>query len=75
MADHTCAVSVPFLGRICGLPADGIYRRACVHEHMRDGYVCADHVEMVEYGLCLPCFELDGHYCPITLTAVEVTHG
>ena len=73
MADHACAVFIPFFGGACGLPAAGVYRRACVHEHMRDDYVCAAHVEMTGLGYCLTCFELDGHECPITLTAVEVT--
>lgn len=69
---HACEVCVPFLGARCGQPAAGLYRRACVHEHMRDGYVCTGHVETAGHGLCLTCYNLDGHDCPITLAPVAV---
>ena len=58
----------------CSEPAVGRYRRACVHEHLRDGRLCQGHVDAAAVGLCLPCHELNGtlsHECAITLTLLE----
>lgn len=52
-------------GDECGKPGVAI-RRACVHEHVRDGHLCFMH-SMFGDGSCLACFEADGHDCPITV--------
>ena len=56
----------------CGDPAVGLFRRACVHEHVRDGWLCREHAERRD-GLCLTCHEMRGdmgHDCPIDLAEV-----
>ena len=58
----------------CGEPATGLFRRACAHEHVRDGWMCADHAETPQNGLCLTCHELPGdlsHECPIHVAEVS----
>ena len=58
----------------CDQPPVGRYRRACVHEHIRDGLLCQGHVDVAEAGLCAACHQLDGnlsHECEITLTPLE----
>ena len=55
---------------ICGRAPEGQYRRACVHEHVRDGFLCAEHVALSEIGSCKTCHEIDGHCCPLTLARV-----
>ena len=37
-----CEAVTPFLGIEwpCGEPPAGLFRRACVHEHVRDGWLC-----------------------------------
>lgn len=54
----------------CGQQPAALYRRICVHEHVRDGLLCAEHVELNARGLCRTCYELPGdlaHECPITI--------
>jgi len=79
-ASRECEAIWTFLGieAPCGEPAVGLFRRACVHEHVRDGWMCAGHATTPENGLCLACHELPGalsHECPISITGVttEVT--
>ena len=71
--DRTCEAVWTFLGieGVCGEPAIGLYRRACIHEHLKDGWLCRDHADAPEFGACLTCWDLKGelsHECPITLT-------
>jgi hypothetical protein len=71
---ETCNATAEFFGVsfTCPLPSAGIYRRICVHEHVRDGHLCADHVGSPA-GVCKTCAELPGdlaHECPITLAPV-----
>jgi hypothetical protein len=51
---------------------DGAVRRACLHEHVADLFVCAVHEERGARGegFCIPCYEIDGHRCPIRLQPV-----
>lgn len=52
----------------CGQHAAITATAACVHEHMHaDVPVCQYHVEEVAEGdaYCYPCFEADGHDCPL----------
>ena len=72
---ETCEAIWEFFGieADCGDPAIGLFRRACVHEHVRDGWLCRDHAETPERGLCRACWDLPGelsHECPIALTEV-----
>ena len=72
---RTCEAIWTFLGieAPCGEPAAGLYRRACVREHVRDGWMCSGHAETPQNGLCLACYELPGdlsHECPISVTEV-----
>jgi hypothetical protein len=55
---------------VCGQPAEGIWRRACVHEHVRDGLLCAEHASLTDTAFCKTCHELDGHGCPLGLKRV-----
>lgn len=71
-----CEVVIRFIGVDwpCGEPAVGLFRRVCVHEHIRDGWLCQDHVDGTERGFCRTCNDLsDGmaHECPIVLTPLE----
>ncbi len=46
---------------VCGGPAAARMRLACVHEHVRDVWVCDVHVSWAP--MCRPCFGADGHLC------------
>lgn len=57
----------------CGQPSAGLYRRICVHEHVKDGRLCQEHAGRQEAGLCRTCFDLGGglsHECSINVTKV-----
>ena len=59
--------------RPCSAPALGYFRRACVHEHVRDAWICGDHAAP-DWNQCKACVELDGglsHGCPISITEVS----
>ena len=67
-----CEAVWEFLGieAPCGQPAIGQFRRICVHEHTRVGWLCRDHAETPERGLCGTCHELPGdlsHECLIAM--------
>ena len=77
---ETCDAINSWLGSKwpCSEPAVGSYRRACVHEHIRDGRLCQGHVDAAGAGLCLACYQLDGnlsHECAVTLTLLEPDRG
>lgn len=55
---------------ICGQAPEGQWRRACVHEHIRDGFLCGEHVSLPEIAYCKTCHEIDGHHCPLTLARI-----
>ena len=72
---HTCEAIWEFLGieAVCAEPAAGLFRRACVHEHVRDGWLCTEHAETPQNGLCRACYDLPGeaaHDCPISIAEV-----
>ncbi len=55
----------------CDQPSIGLYRRICVHEHVRDGRLCQGHADAAAAGLCQTCHDLSGglgHECPISIT-------
>jgi hypothetical protein len=75
VAPETCEAIWAFLGieAPCVQPAAGRFRRICVHEHVRDGWLCLDHAETSGRALCRTCRELpDGlsHLCPIVIAEV-----
>jgi hypothetical protein len=55
---------------ICGSVPEGQWRRACVHEHVRDGFLCEEHAGLPETAYCKTCREFDGHLCPLTLARI-----
>jgi hypothetical protein len=58
---------------LCGAPAIGRYRQGCVHEHVRERWLCQDHIDKAALGFCGECYDLRGvleHDCPIILQAV-----
>ena len=70
-----CEAVTPFIGVDwpCRDPAAGLFRRACVHEHIREGWLCRFHADTTELGNCRTCWELPGdlsHECPISLAEV-----
>ena len=73
--DETCEAVIEWLGMTfpCVMPSSGLYRRICVHEHVRNGRLCQQHVDLTPVGRCQTCFDLaDGlaHDCPIVLAGV-----
>jgi hypothetical protein len=48
----------------CPEPALGYVRVACVHEHVREGFLCDSHIGRMESAFCRICHEL-GHDCPL----------
>lgn len=54
----------------CGAPAAGLYRRACVHEHVRDGWLCERHADLSDLAICKACRDHDGHCCPLGLVRI-----
>jgi hypothetical protein len=62
----------------CGQPAAGFYRHICVHEHVRDGWLCQGHVDSQASGSCRACAGLAGdlaHECPIRLMPIEAVQA
>lgn len=55
-------------------PAAGVlFRRACLHEHIRDVYMCLEHAQGIDSFICFPCFEKTGKLVPIRfIEKVEV---
>jgi hypothetical protein len=66
-----CGAYLPLINATCdGQPTLAV-RGACVHEHIRDGRLCALHLLMADIGFCRICYEHDGHECPITLQVLD----
>jgi hypothetical protein len=42
----------------------GYVRMACVHEHVREGFLCASHMGRMQSAYCRICHAL-GHDCPL----------
>lgn len=76
MADQKeCEAIWKFLGieAHCGQATIGRFQRICVHEHVREGWLCQDHAETSRRGLCGTCYDLpDGlsHECLINIAEV-----
>ena len=73
-AGETCEAIIDIfgIGLPCIMPSAGLYRRICVHEHVREGRMCLDHAAG-RARLCKTCAELDGglsHECPISVAEV-----
>ena len=59
-------------GNECGNSPAVMTRRACVHEHVREGYLCDLHINAVADGFCRDCYYLPegAHECRIVLEMV-----
>jgi hypothetical protein len=57
----------------CGAPAAGRFSRACVHEHVRTGWLCQRHADDAASAFCRQCFELPAgsHWCPVAIAPVR----
>ncbi|MEU8121311.1 hypothetical protein AB0C21_21605 [Spirillospora sp. NPDC049024] len=68
LRDATCGVILLATANICGRPAVAYLVGGCVHEHISEGYFCADHRG---HGLasgfnCRTCwFATEPHPCPV----------
>ena len=62
---------------MCGKPAIGRYRVGCVHEHIREAFVCAECADEIGRGdgwVCIPCAEsCELHECPVTPEFIPAT--
>lgn len=72
---RACEAICTFFGIETPCPgvAAGLFRRACAHEHVRDGWLCTGHSGTPQNGLCQTCWELPGeasHECPIGIAEV-----
>jgi hypothetical protein len=67
----SCDAFLEHLNETCGGQPTTPVRRACVHEHIRDGNLCALHLLHADAGRCRTCYEADGHECPITLAVLD----
>jgi len=65
-----CTAYYADLNARCGQPGV-LVRRGCVHEHIVKAAVCRFHLLDIENSYCPQCLEF-GHYCPVTVTPVEV---
>ena len=61
---------LPGIVMTCGRVPEGRWRRGCVHEHVRDGFLCAKHAGSPATAFCRPCREFDGHLCPLSLVRI-----
>jgi hypothetical protein len=52
--DEACQIIFAATGAICGEPATGLYRGACVHEHVSERWLCAEHA--VKSHDCTACY-------------------
>lgn len=51
----------------CPFPAECAVTAMCVHEHLRKGALCTDHLKLLDGGDCRECWEgTDPHLCPLT---------
>lgn len=53
----------------CPSAATGYLRGGCVHEHIREGWVCDYHRERQQGTVCRVCYNL-GHVCPLLFEQV-----
>jgi hypothetical protein len=45
----------------------------CVHEHLREGALCNEHLETKDIAFCIECKEgSDSHDCPLSVVELEV---
>ena len=74
MSSGPCEAVFVFFGTdldTCGQPGS-FHRRACQHEHVRDGYLCPEHVKDVKAGMCSQCGKhpTQSHVCDIAVTPI-----
>jgi hypothetical protein len=55
--------------RLCPAAPDSRVTVGCVHEHINEGWLCAEHLRNLNEGgsSCLTCYRLpdDSHRCPV----------
>jgi hypothetical protein len=69
-----CEALLTFFGAVigeCGDEPAHPVTKGCLHEHIRDGMLCDFHLGNVGTGMCKPCFDADGHECPIAVVPRE----
>jgi hypothetical protein len=69
---HPCAAWMDADARDCGATPAWLYRRVCVHGHIRDVWLCTTHEALVSRtggASCRDCADLGrwAHRCPVAL--------
>lgn len=61
----------------CPEPPVGRFLGRCPCGHVRDGWLCGEHAEMLALSGCRACIEDEDrpHDCPLTVTPVIMTGG
>jgi len=72
---HPCAARLDQPGRDCGAVPALLYRRVCLHGHVRDAYLCRAHEQAAGAAVIITCRDCAGlrdgaHRCPVALIAV-----
>lgn len=56
----------------CPFPPERTVTAMCVHEHIREGTLCADHLAAPDGADCRECWECaEPHRCPLTFADRE----
>ena len=67
----TCVADEP-PGTPCTDQATAFARGMCVHEHLREGWLCGRHLTRQSDRLCRVCHDL-GHDCPLVFEPIGVS--
>jgi hypothetical protein len=67
LLERKCQAVEALSGRSCGQTSADYYRSICLHEHVRDSYLCACHGEAASLQ-CRRCYTYAGHACQLRLT-------
>lgn len=59
-----CAAEDPEMPNGCAMEPERYYRGGCVHEHIREGWLCEWHLGRISSAFCRVCHEL-GHDCKL----------
>jgi hypothetical protein len=77
VVSEPCESRLLLTGTVCGEPSTGLYRGACVHEHVRERRLCTRHASITNLW-CRVCFDIDGaqaHKCNVTLMPGEAARA
>jgi hypothetical protein len=64
LLERKCQAVRAVSGQPCGETSTGYYRTICLHEHVRDSYLCAFHSEAGSVQ-CRRCHTYAGHACHV----------